>query len=230
VNAPQPKNFVNIRPFVYHLAEAENWPSIECDGLFSTCSLLERAGIDGSIRAAVVQRHRPVRTILPNGMVIRDQKPIPPCALERCLVGLSAAQWYELLNSNVFFWFDIARLNRQRGACGGFPQVVLKIATDRLLSRYAAHVALTPINSGNARRKPAVRGAATFVPYKVWTETAWRSEAQALGTRPRPRNHPPVELAIADSVPDIMDFVVSVRNLPPGCFYPVAGEGPRSRK
>jgi hypothetical protein len=207
---------MNIRPFVYHLAEAENWPSIQRNGLFSTYVLLKRAGMSGSSRAVIAQEHRPKRTILSNGLVIRDQRPMPPAALQRCLVGLTAAQWYRLLNSKVFFWCDIDRLNRQRRACGNFPQVVLKITTDRLLNRYAAQAAVTPINTGNARRKPALRGTGTFVPYGDWADTAWLSEAQALGTRPRPRNHPPVELVIADSVPDVMDFVVSVRNLAPG--------------
>jgi hypothetical protein len=211
---------MNLHPFVYHLAEAVNWPSIQRDGLLSTHALLQRMRIHGPMRAAVRREHRRTRTILPNGLVIRDQKPMPPAALERCLVGLTAGQWYELLNGKVFFWFDLERLNRQRLACGRFPQVVLKIATDRLLDRYAARTALTPINTGNARRKPALRGAATFVPYRVWADTAWLSEAQALGTRPRPRTHPPVELTVADSVPDVLDFVVSVRKLAPGslCF------------
>jgi hypothetical protein len=221
---------MNVQPFVYHLAEAKNWPSIQRHGLFSTRALLERAGIDGSSRAAVEREHRPKRTILPSGLVIRDQKPMPPAALERCLVGLTATQWYGLLNRHVFFWFDIERLNRQRRACGSFPQIVLKIASDRLLDRYAAQAALTPINTGNARRKPALRDAATFVPYSVWAETAWLSETQALGTRPRPRRHLPVELAVTDSVPDVMDFVVSVRNLAPGCFYPLHHERSRSKK
>src|SRR5215470_15728122 len=210
---------MNIRPFVYHLAEAENWPSIQRDGLFSTCALVERAGMSGSSRAVIEREHRPKRTILSNGLVIRDQKPMPPAALERCLVGLTSTQWYHLLNSKVFFWLDIERLNRQRRACGSFPQVVLKIATDRLLDRHAAQAALTPINTGNARRKPALRGAATFVPYSVWVNTSWLSEAQALGTRPRPRRYPPVELTITDSVPDVMDFVVNVQKLASGCFY-----------
>lgn len=210
---------MNIHPFVYHLAEAENWPSIQRNGLHSTRALLERAGIDGSIRASVEREHRPKRTILSTGLVIRDQKPMPPAALQRCLVGLTVTQWYQLLNSKVFFWFDIERLNRQWRACSSFPQVVLKVATDRLLDRYAAQAALTPINTGNARRKPALRSAATFVPYSVWMNTAWLSEAQELGMRPRPQRQIPVELAITDSVPDVMDFVVSVRNLALGSLY-----------
>src|SRR5262245_49705500 len=207
---------MNIRPFVYHLAEAGNWPSIQRDGLFSTCALLERTGISGASRAVVEQEHRPKRTILSNGLVIRDQKPMPPAALQRCLVGLTTTQWYQLLNGKVFFWFDIDRLNRQRRACGEFPQVVLKIATDRLLNRYAGQAAVTPINTGNAWRRPGVRGAATFVPCSVCTDTGWLSDAPALRPPPRPPRHPPVALTIADSVPDMMDFVVSVKNLAPG--------------
>lgn len=206
---------MNIRPFVYHLAEAENWPSIQQHGLLSTRTLLDRTGMHGSSRAAVERAHRPNRTILPTGVVIRDQKPMPPAALERCLVGLTVPEWYELLNSKVFFWFDPERLNRQRRACSRFPQVVLRIATDRLLRLYATQTALAPINTGNARRKAARRGAATFVPYSVWADSAWLSEAQELRTRARPRKHPPVELTITDSVPDVMDFVLSVQCLAP---------------
>lgn len=206
---------MNLPSFVYHLAEAANWPSIQQHGLLSTRVLLDRIGAHVSDRAAVEQEHRPNRAILATGLVIRDQKPAPPAALERCLVGLTPSQWYELLNSKVFFWFDPERLNRQRGACGHFPQVVLKIDSDRLLRRYAAQTSLTPINTGNARRKAALRGAATFVPYSVWEGSAWLSEAHALGTRPRPRRHPPVELTVTDSVPDVMDFVLSVQYLAP---------------
>jgi hypothetical protein len=211
---------MNLQPFVYHLVEAENWPSIQQHGLLSTRALLDRIGIHGCNRAAVEREHRPNRTILPTGVVIRDQKPIPPAALERCLIGLTASQWYELLNSKVFFWFDPERLNRQRRACSRFPQVVLRIASDRLLRRYAAQTSLTPINTGNARRKAALRGAATFVPYSVWEDLAWLSEAQALGTRPRPQRHPPVELTVTDSVPDVMDFVLSVQYLAPNEYLP----------
>lgn len=211
---------MNVPPFVYHLAEAENWPSIQRYGLLSTRALLDRIGMNGSCRAAIEREHRPNRIILPTGVVIRDQKPMPPAALEGCLVGMTASQWYELLNSKVFFWFDPERLNRQRRACSDFPQVVLKIATDRVLRRYTAQTALTPINTGNARRKPALRGAATLVPYRVWADSAWLYETQALGTHPRSRGHPPVELTVTDSVPDVMEFILSVHYLNPHEYLP----------
>ena len=71
---------------------------------------------------------------------------------------MTPAEWYALLNQMLFFWCDRERLNRQLKACGGRPQVVLTLDTKRLLARHADRVALTPFNTGNARRKPAIRG------------------------------------------------------------------------
>jgi len=101
------------------------------------------------------------------------------------------------------------------------PQVVMTVDAARLLARHAARVALTPINTGNARRFPAPRGPHTFVPYETWLRLGWASETEALGTRPRPRGHPPVELTVADAVPDALDLVTDVRHLGPGeLFHP----------
>jgi hypothetical protein len=116
----------------------------------------------------------------------------------------------------VFFWIDPERLNRQRAACGPRPQVVLTVSTERLLARHAERAAVSPINSGNARRAPAKRSAASFVPYLQWRREGWAAEAAALGTAPRSRRHVPVELAVLQAVPDIMDAVVRVTPLAAG--------------
>jgi hypothetical protein len=162
------------------------------------------------------RQHRPRHTELPGGLCIRDQKPMPAQFLNRCLVGLAPAEWYRLINSKVFFWLDPDRLNRQRGACEPRPQVVLVVETERLLSRHADRVFLSPINSGNARRKPAVRGRSTFVPYKEWLESGWSGEAIGLGTDPRARSHRPVELTVETAVQDILACLVDVQKLGPG--------------
>lgn len=44
----------------------------------------------------------------------------------------------------------------------------------------------------------------------AWRETRWLTEARD-GHAPRPRSHPPAELAIDHAVPDIMDFVIASR-------------------
>lgn len=115
-----------------------------------------------------------------------------------------------MINARVFFWLDPDRLNRQRAACEPRPQVVLSINTAALIDAYRKHLAVTPINTGNARRAPARRGAATFVPYSVWQQSGWASEATALGTPLRKRSHAPVEITISHVIPDVMQLVERV--------------------
>jgi hypothetical protein len=201
---------------VYHLAEASNWPAIERHGLHCTSALLDLAGVDRKARARLERQQRREGEVLPSGVRIRDQRPMPPAALARCLVGLSPQQWYAMLNARVFFWLDPERLNRQRAACKARPQVVLTLDAAALVAAYGEHISVTPINTGNAMRQPAPRGAATFVRYAQWLETGWTSEAAALGTRARPARHPPVELTVLGSVPDAMRFVLATRHLEPG--------------
>ncbi|MBX3502646.1 MAG: hypothetical protein KF889_24640 [Alphaproteobacteria bacterium] len=195
---------------VYHIAEADNWPSIERDGLLSARALFERAGARPEDRAAVEQ-HRPVRAVLSDGTVIRDQSPMPPAALKPCLRGVTPTQWYALLNGKVFFWFDEERVARHLHACRRTAQIVLTIDAGALLARHAVRAAVAPFNTGNARRKPAVRGRATFVPWLSWQASGWRAESDGLGTSLRASSHKPAELTIDHAVPDILDFVVARR-------------------
>lgn len=201
---------------IYHLAEASNWPLIQRDGLLSASRLLTAAGLTGCTRDRLERAQRLAHTELPNRVQIRDQCPMSAVALENCLSGLSPADWYTMINARVFFWLDSNRMNRQRAACEPRPQVVVAIDTDPLLEAYAQCVAVTPINTGNARRKPARRGAATFVPLAEWMRSGWASEATALGIPVRKRSHMPVELTVVDAVPDIMRFVAGVFALQPG--------------
>ncbi len=207
---------MNLPDRIYHLAEASNWPLIQRDGLLCASRLLDAAGLVDASRDRLMREQRLVHTELPNGVRIRDQRPMPPTALEKCLCGISPTDWYAMVNARVFFWFDPGRLNRQRAACAPRPQVVIAVDTAALVSVHQEHVALTPINTGNARRKPARRGAATFVPFAEWVRSGWASEAKVLGPPARKRSHQPVELTVLDAVPDILRFVVGIFNLPAG--------------
>ncbi|PIG92386.1 hypothetical protein CSQ79_17385 [Gloeocapsopsis sp. IPPAS B-1203] len=198
------------------MAEAGNWSSIQQYGLLCASKLLDLAGLVGTEREHLERVQRQEHTKLPNGVQIRDQKPMPPEALESCLVGLNPAEWYALINNRVFFWLDPDRLNRQRAACEPRSQIVLTIDTSELVAAYCHQVAVTPINTGNARRRPACRGASTFVPYTVWVESGWASEAATLGLPERKRSHVPVELTVTGGVPDAMRFVLNVCELETG--------------
>jgi len=216
--APKALSFsqaTSLPPTLYHLTQVQNWPSIEQHGLLSTQALLDLAELSDEERERVGNQHRAQRVVLPNGVVISDQKPMPPTALARCLHGVTPEQWYALLNSKVFFWPDVERLHRLRRVYKAQPQVLMVIDTERLLARYSERITLTAINTGNARRQPAKRGLSTFVPYETWFVSGWASETEALHTRPRLRSHPPAELTVTYAVPDVMDFVVDVQHLGP---------------
>lgn len=62
---------------VYHLAEAANWPSIRRSGLLSTTALLDQAGVQGNKRERIERSQRLQHLVLPNGVQVRDQKPLP---------------------------------------------------------------------------------------------------------------------------------------------------------
>jgi Family of unknown function (DUF7002) len=134
--------------------------------------------------------------------------------LAQCLCDMEPADWYAMINARVFFWLNVDRLNRQKAACEPRLQVVMAVDTAALVAAYEKRVAVTPINTGNARRKPARRGPATFVPLAEWARSGWASEAAALGIPSRRRSHQPVELTVIDAVPDILRFVVGIFAIP----------------
>src|SRR3984957_4368129 len=112
---------------LYHLAEASNLPSILEHGLMSTERLLELARIPEADRNGRLRAHRPGNVRLSETVLIRDLKPMPPSHPPGGARGgrLAPADWYALLNSFVFFWLDPRRMERQRRACLGRPQVLL---------------------------------------------------------------------------------------------------------
>ena len=201
---------------IYHLAEAANWPSISRSGLLSTKVLLDLVGMLGTERERIERCQRLEHTSLPNGVQVRDQRPLPAGTLGTCLVGMAPPEWYALINSQVFFWLSVDRLNRQRSACEPRRQVVLIIDTARLVVRYAERIALSRINSGNARRRPAPRGRCTFVPYRQWAESGWSSEAEGLGIHPRTHSQRPAELTVAEDARDVMSCLIDVHRLASG--------------
>ena len=139
---------------------------------------------------------------LPTGVLVRDQAPIPPTALGPALDdGMEPSDWYTLLNAHVFLWPDRGRMERQRKACGSRPQVVLTFDAAALLDSFGGEAFLTPINTGNARRKPARRGRATLLPYQVWLSDGWPAGR---------RSRPPAEVLFTCAVPTAAPYLIRV--------------------
>lgn len=182
----------------YHIAEPENLPSIKRHGLLSTERLVAREVPQGAGREAILGGHRPKAFVLPSGITIRDQTPMPPRALAPALRdGMMPSDWYRLLNGFVFLWANEDRVARHLHAFKGKPQVLLTLDAARLLAELGDRVLVSPINSGNARRKPAIRSQALFVPYREWLRNGWTP----IDSRQRPRSDLPVEIAIEGHLP-----------------------------
>ena len=148
---------------LYHLAEASNLPSILRHDLLSTQQLVKLAGIDATTSVALFRNQRSTNQRIADGITVQDQRPMPASALAPALDdGLEPSDGYALLNG-FFFWPDRERMERQKNACGDRPQVVLTFDGAALLNDFAPSAYVSPINSGNARRKPARRGRETFV-------------------------------------------------------------------
>ena len=190
---------------LYHLAEAANVPGILEHGLLSTARLAAQAGMPGRERDTFLRAHRTGNVRLPSGVVVRDQRPMPPAQLAPALGdGLTPPDWYALLNAHVFLWPDRDRLVRQRRACGDRPQRVLTFDAPALLERLGDHAVVSPINSGNARRKPAPRGRDTFVAYRSWARTAG---PQVRGPRR------PAEFLFSCVVPAVSPYLLDVTEI-----------------
>jgi hypothetical protein len=197
---------------VYHLVDEYNLRSIERDGLFSTNLLLERSGLSADECRQRQHQQRKERTTLPDGVVIRDQTPMPPRALSQCLVdGTTPEEWYALLNSMIFFWVDPKRLERQAHACGPRPQLMFEIDAEKLIDRHLERAFVTPFNVGSATRRPAPRGRASFVPLAAWVESGWAHESRELKIPLRPKSHRPAELTVRNAVPEVMNYVLRVK-------------------
>jgi hypothetical protein len=177
----------------YHLAEPANWPSIRRHGLLSTERLLDLAKVPENEREIILFQHRPESVVLTNGVIIRDQKPMPPLLLARALPkDVSPSEWYRFLNRFVFLWSNRERVERHLRAFGARPQILLAFDASPLLEQLGDRIYLSPINSGNARRRPAPRSTHFFVPYREWIKSGWR----AVDGESRPRSCPPAEILV----------------------------------
>lgn len=191
--------FVDRYPELYHMSERNSWPSIQKYGLLSVSALLDLFEYDEIRREPIESQWRPHKiriTHLDYGtVVIRDQKPMPPDALEVCLTGgITPTEWYKLLNSKTFFWIGTERLNRMLTAKAYINEVqwVITVNTGALLKDYENKIRLTAFNTGFAfDNRP--RGINTFKAIEDW-----------------PRWYGVAELAIDYGIPNVVEFTTSV--------------------
>ena len=193
---------VKTYPRLYHMAESGTWESILRHGLLSTAALLDLFEVSGQQRRSLMRERRPESVLIEHPRhghaTIRDNKVLQDHLLERCLLdGLSPADWYEMLNSRVFFWPTEERLRGLLTArpYRDKPHCVIEINTLQLIQRHESRITLSPINSGSTIFNPAKRGRETFK----------RISAYSSATI--------AEFAVDHAVPDLKEFVITVKEM-----------------
>lgn len=201
------RELVSHCPVLFHMAEANSWPSIEQHGLLSATALLDLYEVTGKDRENLERKHRPEIVTIENEKIgsvakLRDQIPMSDSGLERCLPeGSTPADWYLYLNRRTFFWLTEERLNRLLGAKAYREKEhdVLEVDTASLVSDYAEKITLSPINSGCTKPFPHPRDFNLFkniadYPYDNWAKK-------------RPKGERVVELAVDYGVEDISRYI-----------------------
>lgn len=209
-------------PVAFHMTSPESLPGIAARGLLSTSALLDLFEVEGEERQAMESRRRPdsVELVHPvhGRAVIRDNKPLNEGVLERILEpGTSVAQYLRYLNRRVFFWPTAERLSELLGARAyrDRDQIVFKVDTSEMLERYDCDVQLSPYNSGTTLYNPPPRGLSLFKnvdAYDFEERRAVRGPRAAIA-----------EIAVARSIPDVLDFTHEVVHYNADRTYRVIG-------
>lgn len=205
----EPDELVQRFPHLYHVADANAWPSIERLGLLSTTAVLDLFGIEGHERFRIESQRRPecvpVWHPVHGRVVIRDNKPLLESRLRTCLQdGLSPRDWYQMLNRRVFFWPTVARVQKLMAAAAYSDEskVLVQVSTERLVKGYADSITLSPMNSGATRPFAHPRGVRTFLPVSEYDYDYWR--------RRRSASTAVAEVAVDYAVPDTAGLVERV--------------------
>jgi hypothetical protein len=166
------KQFIKIRPHIYHLTDKRNLDSILSTGkLLSTKRLVAAADLK-SKKEFLTTRRKDHEVITAGGVqyYIRDQRPLSLKILDGCLdKGVSKEDFISYLNSKVFMWGKMAGLESHyaRYIAQDENPIILRFNTEEVFS-LNKEPKFTRLNSGAPRSssylggKGSPRGLSTF--------------------------------------------------------------------
>lgn len=154
----RPEDLWQQYPVLYHIAWGDSWSSIKEHGLLSTKELLRLYGKSEDEIIALTQARRQhwVEINCPGRprAMLRDQKPLTDAGLRRALPDyIEPWQWYDLINSMVFFWPTKKRLKTMISAAvyQGVSHDVLVVDTRMLVKLEESSIRLSRMNSGSTK-------------------------------------------------------------------------------
>ncbi|MEL7213357.1 MAG: hypothetical protein AAGK92_11890 [Pseudomonadota bacterium] len=173
-----------IGPRVAHCTASENIRSIGIHGLQSAADLATRLQHPASTIALRNDRLRLVQ----DGQTARlnHQRPILYGleAANRIVEGHDAQSWAEQLDRRIFFWPERRGKAFMASVERDLATTIIWLDTRGLIERYANHLWLSPINSGNFTQggAHAIRGDWLYVPVTAGIE-AFRENRRKRGLK-----------------------------------------------
>ena len=197
-------------PVLYHIAWDRSWPSIKEHGLLSTKALLLSYGKSDEEIAELTQARRAhwVEIDCPGRprAVLRDQKPLTDGGLRRALPdSIEPWQWYNLINSMVFFWPTKKRLKTMISA-SAYEEVehdVLLVDTKTLVRLEESNIRLSRMNSGSTKPMAHPRDMDLF---KRFEDYPFETRLKKNG-----REGAVAEVCVVERVDSIREAVVDVK-------------------
>ena len=164
------------------MAFRESVPFIERRGLLPPAELARRAGID--LEEVLLRRHR-LELALPDGpAVLNHQGPLLMGRNKDFIDGGDVRGWARQLDERVFLWPGGARKTFVASVEGAVP---ITLDAGPLYDRIGERIDLSPINSGQASRRPIRRGPWLYVPATAGAET-FRENRRGRGLVRSPDN------------------------------------------
>jgi len=204
---------ISTYPRVFHSASGLAWPSIKQHGLLSTERLLHLFDVSPERQKELLtqRRSKSVKLAAPGlpSAVIRDQKPMKFLE-EKIEPGGYVESFLTAINSRVFFWPSVERLERLRNAkeYRNVEQVILHIDTKMLVERYEFQIELCRFNSGAiTQRNHPLRSRESWVAIGRYPHSEYRRRHGRVGAL--------AEVTVLDAVPDVLELVVDIEHAQP---------------
>ena len=206
----RPKELWRTYPRLYHIAWGGSWPNIRKHGLLSSKALLRLYGKSADEIATLTRCRRPhwVPIECPGrpSAVLRDQKPLTDAGLRIALDGKAEpCEWYDLINSMVFFWPTKNRLKTMISA-SAYEQVrhdVLVVDTRELVRLAREDIRLSRMNSGSTKPFPHPRDMTLF---KSFSDYPFESRRKKYG-----KANAVAEVCVLNGVKLIAEAVLDVK-------------------
>lgn len=146
------------------MTATENLPCIAALGLLPVAELARRAGYDPNkllLRSGRTKLSIGDRTVtLNHQMPLRAGRHSTKTWLEN---GLGLEDWARQLDARIFLWPTAKATEFKKSIASDIPVSLCSLSTRELIKRMPDAVWVSPINSGNAKRRPAPRGAWLYV-------------------------------------------------------------------